>query len=81
MRNHPFADGNKRTAFIVVMVFLELSGWTLGLGANPAAVEDLMLRIARRELTFPEIEEWFRQNCVGPAQLDAIYRAVFGDDR
>lgn len=28
-RNHPFTDGNKRTAFVVLELFLELNGWTL----------------------------------------------------
>ncbi len=28
-RNHPFLDGNKRTAFVVMELFLNLNGWTL----------------------------------------------------
>jgi len=75
VRNHPFTDGNKRTAFIVVMVLLDLSGWTLGLDATPEAVEDLMLRIARGELRFGEIEDWFRRNCVSQAQLEGNHRS------
>jgi death-on-curing protein len=28
-KNHPFIDGNKRTAFVVMAVFLELNGYSL----------------------------------------------------
>jgi death on curing protein len=27
LRNHPFIDGNKRTALAAMIVFLELNGW------------------------------------------------------
>ena len=60
VRNHPFADGNKRTAFIVVSVLVDRSGWTLGPHATSQAVEDLMVSIARGELSFAQIEHWFR---------------------
>ena len=49
--NHPFVDGNKRTAFISVMVLLERSGWTLTLDVSDTDVEDLMVRIADGALT------------------------------
>ena len=29
-RNHPFLDGNKRTAFVVSLLFLRLNGLTIG---------------------------------------------------
>ena len=28
-KNHPFVDGNKRTAFVAVELFLTLNGWQL----------------------------------------------------
>ncbi|MEV4900381.1 type II toxin-antitoxin system death-on-curing family toxin [Citricoccus sp. NPDC055426] len=38
LRNHPFADGNKRTAWISVQVFLELNGARIvGVGQLEAA--------------------------------------------
>ena len=60
VRNHPFTDGNKRTAFILVSVLLDRSGWTLGPSATSEAVEDFMVSIARGELAFAQIETWFR---------------------
>jgi hypothetical protein len=38
---------------------LDRSGWTLGPHATSRAVEDLMVSIARGELTFAQIENWF----------------------
>jgi death-on-curing protein len=59
IRNHPFVDGNKRTALIVVSVLVDRSGWKLGPHATSAAVEEFMVSIARGDRTFAEIEDWF----------------------
>ena len=32
VRNHPFADGNKRVAFLAIGLFLGLNGWRLTAG-------------------------------------------------
>lgn len=37
-RNHPFIDGNKRTALVVIDVFLRINGYRL-IAPEPAAVE------------------------------------------
>ncbi|TMA27177.1 MAG: type II toxin-antitoxin system death-on-curing family toxin [Deltaproteobacteria bacterium] len=42
-RNHPFVDGNKRTALITAVTFLELNGYKILVG--PEWV-DLMVRLA-----------------------------------
>lgn len=34
--NHPFIDGNKRTAFAVMLTFLNLNGYTLNLSQEQA---------------------------------------------
>lgn len=39
--NHPFVDGNKRVAFAVCYVFLEINGFSLN--ANPAWIYQRML--------------------------------------
>jgi death-on-curing protein len=41
--NHPFRDGNKRTAFAAVVVFLRMNGWNFELPDEHAA--DLMLEM------------------------------------
>ncbi len=47
-KNHPFVDGNKRTAFAVVVTFLRLNGARLGL-SNEAAY-DLVMQVAQGQL-------------------------------
>ena len=51
--NHPFIDGNKRTAFAVMDTFLRLNGYTLNL--TDARVYDLVMRIAQGRMTKAEL--------------------------
>ena len=37
MRNHPFIDGNKRTGFVVGVLFLELNGYVFTASEADAA--------------------------------------------
>lgn len=37
VRNHPFIDGNKRTAFVVGILFLELNGYRFSANETDAA--------------------------------------------
>ena len=37
-RNHAFADGNKRTAFVAALTFLEINGVALTLGSEWIAI-------------------------------------------
>ncbi len=37
VRNHPFTDGNKRTGFLVGILFLELNGYRFGAAEEDAA--------------------------------------------
>lgn len=62
IKNHGFVDGNKRTAFLVVDLFVQRSGYKLrGIGA-PAdeELENLILDIATSAVQKPGIEAWFR---------------------
>ena len=59
-RNHPFIDGNKRTAFVAVELFLHLNGWTLQ--ADDAQCVLTMLALAAGELPEDAYAEWLRQN-------------------
>lgn len=58
-RNHPFVDGNKRTAWVVARSFLELNGFDLQFAQADAVVR--MLVLAAGELTEGEFAEWFRE--------------------
>jgi death-on-curing protein len=65
-QNHPFVDGNKRTAFVVAAAFLDLNGQELRAPEAEAAV--VFLRLAAGEFTEAELAEWFRRNCDPPAE-------------
>ena len=55
-KNHPFIDGNKRTAFICMIMFLKLNGADLHLTLNEA--EDNMVKIANNEMSQYEFLIW-----------------------
>ena len=61
-RNHPFVDGNKRTAFVAAEVFLELNGMTVT--ASDEACVLTMVRLAAGEMEEPAYAEWLRANAV-----------------
>ncbi len=57
-RNHPFTDGNKRTAFVAVELFLEMNG--LELAAGDVACVVAMLGLADGRLSEAEFADWLR---------------------
>jgi death-on-curing protein len=57
-KNHPFVDGNKRTAFVAVELFLDINGYELT--ASDADCVLAMLAVASGELTEPEFAAWLR---------------------
>jgi death-on-curing protein len=59
-RNHPFVDGNKRTAFVAVELFLALNGWLLN--ASDADCVLTMLALAAGELDEPTFAAWLRDH-------------------
>ena len=59
-RNHPFVDGNKRTAFVAMELFLDLNGYDLL--ADDADCVMTMLRLAAGQLGEDEFAAWIRQH-------------------
>ena len=59
-RNHPFVDGNKRTAFVAVELFLQLNGWHLE--ADDADCVIKMLELAGGKLSEQAFADWVRQH-------------------
>lgn len=57
-RNHPFVDGNERTAFQTMYVFLGLNGFRVR--ADEAEVVRLMLDLASGGIGEPELAAWLR---------------------
>ncbi|HLY63239.1 MAG TPA: type II toxin-antitoxin system death-on-curing family toxin [Terriglobia bacterium] len=58
VRNHPFADGNKRAAFLAVGLFLGLNGYTLDADQVDAARK--VLALAAGEITERKFEKWIQ---------------------
>ena len=58
-RNHPFIDGNKRTAAVVSEAFLNDNGYVLE--ATNAEVAVIFTELAAGELTEDELAGWIRQ--------------------
>ena len=59
-RNHPFADGNKRTAAVVSETFLLLNGRMLD--CSDAELVVAILALAAGELSEAELADWFREH-------------------
>ncbi len=59
-RNHPFVDGNKRTAAVVSETFLVLNGHVLT--ATDAELVITFVALAAGELSEEELTAWFRDH-------------------
>lgn len=57
-RNHPFIDGNKRTAWVLARLFLALNGQQLAFAPGDAIAT--VLALAGGELSEEELADWFR---------------------
>jgi death-on-curing protein len=62
VRNHPFNDGNKRTGFLAIGLFVELNGRELSV--DPVEAIAIILRLAEGKLSEAELAEWIRKNTV-----------------
>ncbi len=61
-RNHPFADGNKRTALASAEVFIRLNG--MRLAADDRALEELTIGVAAGTVSKEEVVAFFREHTV-----------------
>lgn len=59
-RNHAFVDGNKRTAYVVMRLFMVLNGWELVVRMPERYTT--MLDLAAGHLAEPELADWLRAN-------------------
>jgi death-on-curing protein len=58
MRNHPFVDGNKRTAYVVCRTFLRLNGLDFHAGQEEKYL--IFLQLAEGLLSEEELADWIR---------------------
>ena len=59
-RNHLYRDGNKRVAFVVMVVFLELNG--LRFVASDPEVVTVMVQLAGGRLAEDQLADWLRRH-------------------
>ena len=60
--NHPFTDGNKRTALHSMYVYLIINGFDIT--ATQQDVENLIIDIAAGNMTNTELAQWLQENTV-----------------
>ena len=60
--NHPFTDGNKRTALHSMYVYLIINGFDIT--ATQQEVEDLIINVAAGKMTNTELVQWLRENTI-----------------
>jgi death-on-curing protein len=59
-KNHPFIDGNKRTAFHAMMVFLRVND--VAFAPDPAHATAIILSLAAGEVSEGSLARWIRDN-------------------
>lgn len=65
-RNHPFVDGNKRTAWVLARLFLRLHGH--GYGGGDVAAVMAMLQLAAGEIDQDGFAAWLRQHATAASR-------------
>ncbi len=60
--SHPYRDGNKRTAFLAMAIFLGLNGFDID--ATQEEVVTTMLAAAAGQLTEAQLADWVRDHLV-----------------
>ena len=58
--NHPFIDGNKRTAFVIAITILALNGYNFD--AKQEDIVNFMLKVAQGKANKIEIEIWIKNH-------------------
>ncbi len=61
VKNHPFVDGNKRTAYVVGGIFLERNGHKLN--ATEEEAFKVIMGLASNHITEEVFAEWLENNC------------------
>jgi death on curing protein len=59
-RNHPFIDGNKRVAFVLMDIFLQRNGWENS--ANEEEAYSMMMTLASGKLSKAQLSGWLKEH-------------------
>ncbi len=61
-KNHPFIDGNKRTSFLLMYVFLAMNGFKIDTSENE--VVRVMIKVADGSINETELANWLEKNSI-----------------
>ena len=59
-KNHPFIDGNKRVAFVLMDLFLQRNGWEIA--ANEEDAYSLMIDLSSGNVSKTELSSWLKNH-------------------
>lgn len=59
-KNHPFLDGNKRTAFATMIAFLRMNGYELNMTEDEAY--NMVIQVAQGEMSKEELTSLLEQH-------------------
>jgi death-on-curing protein len=59
-KNHPFIDGNKRVAFVLMDIFLQKNRWEIV--AHEEEAYSLMMDLASGKLTKAQLSTWVKEH-------------------
>jgi death-on-curing protein len=59
--NHAFVDGNKRIGVLILLVFLEINGFSIN--TTSSEVTRIGLGVASGEIKYDQLLSWVKQNC------------------
>lgn len=62
LKNHPFVDGNKRTALSSAGIFLKINGYRLK--NNHGSEVNFAIEVDNQDLTIEEIASWLQKHSV-----------------
>lgn len=70
--NHPFTDGNKRTALHSMYVYLIINGFDIT--ATQQEVENLIINVAAGRMLNTELSKWLQDNTIKIEQLSLSHK-------
>ena len=70
--NHPFTDGNKRTALHSMYVYLIINGYDIT--ATQQDVENLIINVAAGRMHTTELSKWLQDNTIDIEQLSLSHK-------
>jgi len=59
-KNHPFVDGNKRVAFVLMDIFLQKNGWAVA--STEEEAYRTMMDLASGKLTKSQLSNWLKEH-------------------